>query len=270
MPDRLSDTHLSQPRIGAVRYLNSRPLTVGLAQRLPRARVTYDLPSRLADQLGAGQLDVALVPSIELAGREDYCIVSDACIASDGAVRSVRLYGRVPPQRIRTLALDEGSRTSVALVRILLKEQLGLEPALERLPIGAPLESSSADAVMLIGDRAIQPANGRFAFNWDLGQRWNEWTGLPFVFAAWIARVDMQLPGLEAGLTATRDDGVRQLAEIARREAPKFDLTEADCLSYFRDNLNFFLGRRQREGLRRFFKLAARHGLVPAEGERAC
>lgn len=256
-----------------MRYVNSRPLTVALPQRVPRARLSFDLPSRLADDLAAGRVDVALVPSIEYAQSENCRILSDACVASDGPVRSVRLYGRVPPERIRTLALDEGSRTSAALVRILLKEQLGVEPAVEPLPIGAAIESTAADAVLLIGDRGVQPANGRYAFVWDLGQRWTEWTGLPFVFAMWIARTDAETPdsawrGLEAGLAAARDDGLARLPEIARDEAPALGISESACLRYLQDNLHFQLGERERQGMRAFFNLAAANGLIAAECKR--
>ena len=102
--------------MGAVTYLNARPLVFSLARFAPQAEIVIDLPSRLADALAAGRLDVAMIPSIEYARHPGYTIVSDACIACDGAVQSVKLYGHVPFQSLRTLALDEGSRTSAALV----------------------------------------------------------------------------------------------------------------------------------------------------------
>ena len=167
-------------------------------------RLTYDLPSRLADSLAAGRLDVVLVPSVEFFRRPDHAIVSDACVACRGAVLSVKLHFRVPPTAVRRVALDEGSRTSAALTQILLAELCGVRPKWERLPIGCGLQTTDADAVLLIGDRAISEdgegarseergARGIFEV-WDLGQRWTEWTGLPFVFAMWIER-----PGAEAG-----------------------------------------------------------------------
>src|SRR5215831_14178958 len=110
-------------RVGAVNYLNTKPLIYGLDRIAPQAELVLDLPSRLADGLAAGRLDVALIPSIEFFQKPDYKIVSDACIACRGPVRSVKLFSRVPLERIKTLALDEGSRTSVALVRILLRER---------------------------------------------------------------------------------------------------------------------------------------------------
>ena len=250
-------------RLGAVSYLNARPLTFCLERHAKDFQVTVDLPSRLADGLAAARLDVALAPSIEYLRNPGYSIVSDACVSCDGPVRSVKLYSRVPVRRIRTLALDEGSRTSAAMARILLKEQFGLEPKIQPLPIGTSLEDSRADAAVLIGDRGIRTTEGRFEFVWDLGQQWSRWTGLPFVFAMWIARPGVDFDGVGEVLAAARDEGVTRLAEIARLEAPALGIPEAECLAYLRDNLDFELGRRQRQGLRLFCELAGRHRLVP-------
>jgi chorismate dehydratase len=263
VPEPSSTTKRARIRVGAVSYLNARPLTLCLADLAPHADVMVDLPSRLADDLAAGRLDVALVPSIEFFRNPGYVIVSDACVACDGPVRSIKLYGRVPVERVRTLALDEGSRTSAAMTRVLLKERFGLEPELEQLPIGASLEHAAADAVMLIGDRAMLPVQGPFEFVWDLGEQWSRWTGLPFVFAMWIARPNVDLDRMDQVLAAARDEGVRRWEDIARREAPLLGIPEEECRSYLRDNLRFRLGEREREGLETFGRLAARHQLAP-------
>ncbi len=254
-------------RLGAVAYLNTRPLTFCLPRLAPQAQIVVDLPSRLADGLAAARLDVATAPSIEYARNPGCTIVSDACVACDGPVRSVKLYSRLPVQRIRSLALDEGSRTSAALARILLKKRFALEPQLQPLPIGTSPGDSGADAAVVIGDRAIRPTSDSFEFVWDLGQEWSRWTGLPFVFAMWIARPGVDLNGVGEVLAAARDEGVSRLAEIARREAPAVGIPEAECLSYLRDNLEFVLGDRQRRGLELFCQLAGRHGLAPAGAE---
>jgi chorismate dehydratase len=256
-------------RIGAVTYLNAKPLIVSLAQRAPHAEIVIDYPSRLAEALAAGRLDVAMIPSIEYARGSGYRIISDACIACDGPVRSVKLYGRVPAERVRTLALDEGSRTSAALARILLKERFGLSPEVFPLPIGAVIEEVEADAMVLIGDRGMLPTSGQFEFVWDLGEQWSLWTGLPFVFAMWIARPGVNLPGVEDALSAARDDGLSRLEEIARSEAPGLGLAEADCLSYLRDHLKFHFGPRERQAVEMFYALAARQYLAPAGVELA-
>jgi len=249
-------------RIGAVSYLNSKPLVAELPRLAPEASIVFDVPSRLADALAAGRLDVALVPSIEFFQRPGYEIVSDACVSCEGPVRSVKLFSRVPPPEIRTVSLDEGSRTSAALVKILLREQFGLAPRYDVLPIGSTLEDCASDAVLLIGDRAMRPVDGEFPAVWDLGQEWSRWTGMPFVFALWIARPGVDRQRLDALLGAARDAGVERLEEIARREASVVGISEESCLSYLRDNLTFRLGPHEHEGLARFHELACRFGLA--------
>jgi len=281
-----------------VAYLNARPLTFCLAENVPGAEVILDLPSRLASGLACGDFDVALVPSIEHFRQPGSTILSDACIACEGAVKSVKLFGRTAADHIRTLALDEGSRTSAALCRILLKEQFGLEPEIERLPAGASLDDCPADAILLIGDRGILPPTQEFEFIWDLGERWTEWVGLPFVFAMWVARPRLAVAGemtaggegprsrggnqtwhdarrrecdlercpplLDTAFAAARDAGVRRFEEIARRESPVVGISVEECLNYFRNHLRFRLGPRERCGLETFGRLAVRHGLAPA------
>ena len=255
-------------RIGAVRYLNARPLTVALAELAPNAEIVLDLPSRLADGLAAGQLDVAMIPSVEFFRSPGCAIVSDACISCDGPVKSVKLFGRVPVEQIRSLALDEGSRTSAAMARILLKERFGLEPRLEPLPIGATLADTTADAVVLIGDRGMLLPQEPFEFVWDLGEQWCRWNGLPFVFAMWIARPDLELDGLDSLFAAARDAGLKRLEQIAREESPRIGLSFEECLAYLRDHLVFHLGKRQWQGLETFCRLAVRHQLAPTGADR--
>ena len=252
------------PRVGPVSYLNSRPLIRYLSEFLPAARIEVDLPSRLADRLAAGKLDVALIPSIEYFRNPGCTVVSDACVACEGPVRSVKLYSRVPVSQIRTLALDEGSRTSAAMARILLKERFALEPALELLPIGATAADSSADAVVLIGDRGMFSLAGPFCCVWDLGEEWTRWMGLPFVFSMWVARPGIDRQSLAEAFSAARDEGVRQVDRIAQEESPLLGISEAECRAYLREHLRFTLGPREREGLETFFRLAVAHGLAPA------
>jgi len=254
----------SSLRIGAVQYLNTKPLVHGLADA---GAVVYDLPSRLADGLAAGRLDVALIPSVE-ALRGGYRIVSDACIGCRGPVMSVKVFFRTPPDRVATLAVDEGSRTSAALARVLLAERHGIRPQLERLPIGSGLRDTTADAVLLIGDRAIEARGadrmaGSFQVVWDLGDEWCRWTGLPFVFAVWAVRDGVEPGVLVDRLTAARDAGVANLAAIAAAEAAAHGLTVPQCLAYLRDNLHYVLGSRERQALELFGRHVAGLGIVP-------
>jgi len=251
-------------RVGAVSYLNSKPLIEGLASLLPSAQLTLDVPSRLADDLGAGRLDVALIPSIESFADSRYTIVSDACVASRGPVLSVKVYFRRPPGLVRTLAADVGSRTSVALTRVMLEERFGVTPEIEPLPLNADVTSRDAHAVLLIGDRAIHPPQEQFEEVWDLGDEWLRWTGLPFVFAMWVTRCEDLPESVATALSAARDQGLARLAEIAAREAPKLAMTPAAAHDYLAKNLHFRLASAEQSGLRLFRQLAAKHGLIPA------
>ncbi len=253
-------------RIGAVNYLNSKPLVYGLDDLAPHVRVTYDLPSRLADSLIAGRLDVALIPSVEFFRTPGATIVSNACVACRGPVLSVKLHFRVPPASVQRVALDEGSRTSAALTRILLAEMHGVRPEWEPLPIGCGLDTTEADAVLLIGDRAIADSlsDEKFVEVWDLGERWTEWARLPFVFAMWVARAGVDSGDVAAELATARDSGVRHMVEIAEREGPLVGVPAELATSYFRDNLHFVLGDEERVGLRKFHSLCVKHGLAPS------
>lgn len=253
-------------RIGAVSYLNTKPLIAGLHQRLGRrGRLVLDLPSRLAERLAAADLDVALIPSVEAMRDAGYRTVSDAVIACRGPVWSVRLLSRVPVPKMRTLALDEGSRTSAAMLRVLLAERHGLFPSLVPLPIDQSPESADADAVLLIGDRAMHPARGVYQEIWDLGDRWCRWTELPFVFAMWVARPGVDTDDLAGILEASRDEGVAASEQIARREAATHGLTTEDLHRYFVENLHFRLGPGERAGLESFRQRASRLGLIPPQ-----
>lgn len=252
-------------RIGAVNYLNSKPLVDGLERLAPEVQVLYDLPSRLADSLAAGRLDVALIPSIEFFRTPGYTIVSDACVACEGPVLSVKLHFRVPPADVRRVALDEGSRSSIALAKVLLHESVGAAPQWESLPIGCGMGSTDADAVLLIGDRAIKSGEvpSSFLEVWDLGERWCQWTRLPFVFAMWVARPGTDMVEAAAVLAAARDRGVERLEEIAAAEAPALGISTELATRYLRDNLHFALGKRERDGLVRFYRLCVEHDLAP-------
>lgn len=267
LPDYFPSSRSGTPRIGAVTYLNSRPLVQHLGGLLPTASISLDYPSRLADQLGNGLLDAALIPSVEYFRRPGYEVISDACVAARGEVLSVRLYCRVHPGDIRTLALDEGSRTSAALTRVILAEHFGVFPESAPLPLECTTADTTADAVLLIGDRAMHPPAERFVRVIDLGQFWYEWTGLPFVFALWVTRQDSSTEGLDEVLSHARDLGVADIPAIARSEAPRLGLSESTAQRYLTKNLHYHLTSAERSGLRLFCELAGQHHLVNPDVE---
>ncbi len=249
-------------RLGAVNYLNSRPLIEDLDQLLTGSSIELDYPSRLADALAANRLDVALIPSIEYFRRPGYQIISDACVAARGEVLSVKLYCRVHPGDVRRIALDEGSRTSATLAKIILAERYGAFPESEQLSLDSMTTDSTADAVLLIGDRAMHAPPEAFVEVMDLGQVWYEWTGLPFVFAMWVAHADADITGIAAALNEARDRGLECVRRIAAEEAPKLDLSEKTAYRYLTQNLHYHLTSAERSGLALFYELASRHHLV--------
>jgi chorismate dehydratase len=253
-------------RVGAVSYLNTKPLIEGLSETLgERGVLELDLPSRLADRLKRAQLDVALIPSVEFFGRPDWFILSDACIGCRGPVWSVRALFRTPPHQVRSVALDVGSRTSAAMLRVLLAESYGIQPSLEPFPIDAPISSTSADCVLVIGDRAMRQQWDGVLEHWDLGEQWVRRTGLPFVFAMWIAnpssRVvhdDANWKWLERALEEARDRGCGKMAELADRHCKQYALTAQQCRDYFEKNLYFHLDDAMIEGLRCYEQMVRR------------
>ncbi len=254
---------MQQFRIGAVSYLNSKPLIDGLSEQSD-CTLILDLPSRLSDGLLAGKFDVALVPIVTLFDHPELVIVSDACIACRGPVWSVKLCSRVPADRIKTLGLDEGSRTSAILTRILLRRRFGLNPVCQSLSIDSDWTKPETDAVLVIGDRAIRHTV-QFPVVWDLGEEWNCEFGSPFVFAVWAAQPTADLAALSERLCAARDAGLRHLPEIAAAESPRHGLSRERCLAYLRDNLHFRLAEEELRGIDRFYRLAVDGGFA-AEG----
>src|SRR5688572_2268063 len=206
-------------RVGAVNYLNSKPLIERLTDFAPEIDLTLDLPSRLADRMAAGELDVGLIPVVEFFRGDGYTFVPNIAIASRGPVLSVTLFSRVPWSEIRSVALDEGSRTSAALTRILLAKRYGVNPQFRPLPIDAPAEEAKTDAVLLIGDRAMRACLPGFRHAYDLGAEWTEWTDLPMVYAVWAVRGGVELGATERGFHRAKEYGLAHAGQIAQREA---------------------------------------------------
>ncbi|MEK0426331.1 MAG: Chorismate dehydratase, partial [Planctomycetota bacterium] len=227
----------STTRVGAVAYLNTKPLIYGLDDRLKGlGSLHLELPSRLATQMHQGKLDVGLIPVVEyLRNRSEYRLISDAGIACQGPVWSVRVLFRVPPEQVKTLGTDEGSRTSVALSQVLFASRFGKLPELVPFPIGSAPQDCRADAVLVIGDRAMNPERYRsdFFLDWDLGEQWFALTGLPFIFAMWVARSPaFDDPKIIRLLESSRDAGLENIDEIIAKYSASYGLTDQACREY--------------------------------------
>src|SRR5438445_927765 len=229
-------------RIGAVSYLNTKPLVYELETLAPHAELILDYPSRLADQLATGELDVALIPVIEYFRAGSYRLVPNIAIASNGPVLSVTLFSRTPWTEIRRVSLDEGSRTSAALTQVLLRKRYGVRPEICPLPLDRAAEDVDADAVLLIGDRAMHACLPGFRYAFDLGQEWHDWTGLPFVYAAWAVRDGVDIGGVELALHESKRLGIANAGPIAAREAKALGLDAGFCRRYLANIIRYDLG----------------------------
>lgn len=251
--------HRRRPRVCAVSYLNTSPLVWGAVHGPQNGRLdlSFAIPSICADRTAAGDADVGLVPVIEM-HRNGLEIVSDACIACRGEVRSIFLIARTPLEEVRTLALDEGSRTSVQLARIILSKKYGARPSLVTMEPDLPKMLDAADAALLIGDAAlsIDPAEVDLPCL-DLGREWAEMTGLPMVFAVWAGRNASAWPELAEILEGSRQYGLGELDAIIGIEAERRGFGEELVHQYLTRNVWFHLGPEEKEGLALYLKLVS-------------
>jgi chorismate dehydratase len=251
-------------RLGAVSYLNARPLTWALDSQPERWHVRYDLPSMCANLLASREVDLALVPSVEYLQSDDYRFVPGVGIGSRGPVASVALFARKPVGDIRTIALDTSSRTSVALVRVLCRHRFHIEP--QFAPHHPDLQTMLEvyDAALMIGDPALETDAAAIGVTKiDLGLQWTEMTGLPFIYAAWTGRAGVASAADVAALQAAQGEGVASFEAIAAEYAPGDTAKGARALDYLRDNMKYGLGADEAAGLQLFLDHAADLGLAP-------
>jgi chorismate dehydratase len=256
------------PRVCAVSYLNTVPLVWGMLHGPQRGRfdLSFCIPSECADRLAAGTAEIGIVPSIELA-RQPLDVIPGAGIACHGPVRSILLVTKVRPERIRTLAADSSSRSSVMLSRIILARRYGAEPRLVTMPPSLPAMLQAADAALIIGDPALRldPDHLPLA-TLDLGAEWCELTGLPMVFAVWGRRNGAAGSDLAGEFLGSCRYGLANLDEIVRREAPSRNMTEALAREYLTRHIVFELGDREYEGMRLFLQYARDFDTVVSTG----
>lgn len=263
-------------RLGLVSYLNARPLGYGLCDGRQRGRfkIIEDVPSALADQLAAGTLDLALVPSVEyararLAGRAD-AIVPGIGIAARGASDSVLLFSRGPAVEARSIAVDVSSRTSVALLRLLFQRFIrpqGPAPELVVSPPDLPTMLARSDAALVIGDRALfaridHPELVKPLCVLDLGSAWMEMTGLPFVFAFWAGPGRSDAREMAAALDDSLEEGRSRIPQIARERAAGMPAVEEMVLRYLTATMQYRLEPSEMRGLELFYRLLAEEEIL--------
>jgi chorismate dehydratase len=245
-------------RVGAVSFLNAKPLVYGLESD-PSLELSLEVPSALLDGLRRGRYDVALLPVIDYQRMDGLRMLTAGGIGCDGPTLTVRIFSRVPIERIHTLDCDTDSHTSVALARVLFAESYGRVP--EFLPLPA-VGAKPAEARLLIGDKVVADEPKDCPHQLDLGEAWKNLTGLPFVFAAWMARVGIDLGGLPARLERAKREGLRDVERIIARESGPRRWPPDVARRYLTEYLRFDIAAPQLAAVERFHALAHRHGAL--------
>lgn len=264
---------MSRLRISAISFLNTAPLMWDFeegetARRLKEHfEIAYTVPSRCAEDLKAGSADIGIIPVAAYTTIPGLVVIPDVAIAAKRAVRSILLVSKLPLEKIRSVATDDSSRTSAALVEIFLRKFVGIEPGFQRQRADLREMLHWHDAALLIGDVALQAeTEGYYAY--DLAEQWQRWTGRPFVFAFWAVR-EAALAGAAPGLNitavfqASRDNGLRQVPEIVRSWAPRLGLSPSVVSEYLTENIDYRLDSDNLEGLRLFYRYAAECNVLP-------
>jgi chorismate dehydratase len=237
-------------RVGAVSYLNTRPLIYGFRQGLMAESVELieDYPSRIAGMLIEDTIDIGLIPVAAIPKLKEAYITGDYGIAADGEVASVCLFGDVPVEAVKEVLLDYQSRTSVQLARILLKEYWQTEPAFKKGGVDFRELIGGTTAGVVIGDRALQQRQSS-KYIYDLGLAWKQYTGLPFVFAAWVSNKKLDPEFVRAFNHAT-SVGLQHIdAIVAANPCPYFDLN-----AYYTHYIHYSLDAVKRKGLALFLE----------------
>jgi chorismate dehydratase len=262
-------------RISAISYLNTAPLMWdfehGSAGR--HFDISYTLPSACARSLQEGSADIGIIPAAAYTQIPGLAVLPGVAIASRRPVRSILLVSKVPLEKIRTVALDTSSMTSVALTRVIFEKWLGGGRTFSPMAPNIEEMLGSHDAGLVIGDPALQIDRSRY-FTLDLAEEWIRYTGKPFVFAFWGVREQalrevVPSPDLATIFEHSRDHGLEpaSLDHITREWAPRLGLKEQDVRSYLTENIHYQLDPACLEGLRLFYRYAAEIGALPPAPE---
>ncbi len=252
-----------KPRLAASSYLNTAPLIWSFkhAARKDDVKLVETLPSSCADLLAKREVDFALVPAIEYQRIEDAKLLPGVCVGSREKVRSVVLVSRLNNlKKVRSVALDDSSRTSAALVKIIFKEFFEFEPAWTTRSPDLKQMLRDNDAALIIGDPAMTFAPEGLHV-WDMSALWHDFTGLGFVFAMWMAGAPSRSPAID--FVQACNEGLAQRGEIIDYYHENLGLSRSELEIYLTENITFFLDDDLRKGLELYYQLAHRHGLVP-------
>ena len=262
-------------RLGRIGYINCFPVYGAIDRGIVAvdAELVTGTPSELNGLLAAGGLDVSVISAVEYArDAERYVLLPDLAVSCDGPVRSVALFSKHPAETLdgKTVLVSASSRTSVYLLELLCKDVWKVTPKFVQARTEASDLEALADlpheAVLVIGDAALLlSARRAYEHQYDLGEEWKRWTGLPFVFAVWAARRDQNeagVRGVREALVTSRAWGLGHLGELASAAAEQTGLTETSCREYLSE-LDYGLGYDHLEGLTSFFRRLSARGLVP-------
>lgn len=248
------NTESRKLKLTAVSYLNTKPFIYGLyrSEMAGQFDLSLDIPSECARKLKSGEVDLALTPVAIIPELDEAWLVSGYCIGAVGAVNTVCVFSGVPLPEIKRLYLDFHSRSSVALTRLLCEHYWHIEPELIPATEGFENEIGGDTAALIIGDRTIG-LHSRYPYVYDLAEAWTSWTGLPFVFAAWIAVRPLPDDMLRQ-FNSALESGIRYVPELVKvlPDMPLFDLEH-----YYRHYISYELDEAKWEGLNRFLNALA-------------
>ena len=268
-------------KISIVKYLNAIPLAWGILEGAQKEAFdpVLSTPAECAEQLARGRVDIGLIPSIEFQRIKGARIVPGPAVASLYYVRSVILVSVLPLWKVRTVACDSGSRTSVALTKIIFNEFYHTHPDFKAAEPNLPNMLAQNDAALLIGDHALKFMAENDLPNlerqkpmlrlgaeplemFDLAERWRSLTGLPFVFAFWAVRDGFQDNGIVDALKRSRDHGVASIPAIAEKYAEPLQIKKEFIQEYLERNVHYYMDQSCVEALQLFYEKAAKVGAI--------
>ena len=240
-------------KVSAVSYLNTIPFIHGLKQSdlISNIDLQLDYPSICADKLISGAVDLALVPVVVIPQLKNPHIISDYCIGANGPVNTVCLYSDVPIDKIESIVLDYQSRTSVALLKVLLKEYWKLDPKFIYAEVGFEDNIKGKRAALVIGDRAFT-LNTKHKFIYDLSANWKGMTGLPFVFAAWVSNIKLQQDFIN-NFNIALEKGLSTIDKALALESDSY-LNCDNPEDYLNNKISYTLDNEKQKGMELFFQ----------------